>query len=173
MLALERDQLVERIERLTLDAAGVIEGAGLELLVDALGDALGALVAVCDGIAHEPALRVEQNEVDAPGVDADSRGDLARIPASLEARKNALPQHLDVPAVMPCAAQLLVVEAVELLEDHTPVLDVPEHVAPARRADIYGQMVIRHRWLLCVCLGIFDLHDVHDVRAGMRLARDS
>ena len=144
MLVFQRDQLVDCVERLALYAAGVVDLLRVHGSVHALGHALGARVAIGHRVAHERALLVEEDEIDAPGVDADGLGDLARVLAGAHAGQDALKQPLDVPAVVAVHALLRVVEAVYLLEHYLAVLEMPKHVAPGRGSDVYGQMVAGH-----------------------------
>ena len=132
MLARERRKLIDRVERLALDARDAIEPLQADARIDVGGDVVGSRIAIRHRVPDEPALRVDQDEVDAPGVDADRLGDLAGFAAFLQADQDVLPDHVDIPAIVPAAAHLRVVEAVHLLElDDAVAVHTTEHVAPA------------------------------------------
>ena len=137
VLLAEGHELVDRVERLTLDARAPVQLLGGDGDVDELGDALRASIAIRDGVADELALAVEQHEVAAPGVDADGqRRCPRRRVAGPESRDDLVCQRLDVPAVVTVHAPLAVDEAVHLLEAHLSAIEPTEQNASARRPDI-------------------------------------
>jgi hypothetical protein len=142
VLALQSHELVEGVEGLALDAAGAVEGARLHDAVEAFGHAFGAGVAVGHRVAYERARAVDEDEVDAPGVDAHGFGHHAAALAGAQAFQDALVERFDVPAVVAVAADLDVVEAVDLFQMDDAVFDVADDVPPARGADVDGQMVV-------------------------------
>ena len=76
----QRRQLIRRVEGLVLDArAGVMLGKGQPGGGQCVAHALGALVAVGDGIAQALAVLVQQHKVHGPGVNADGGGGVARV----------------------------------------------------------------------------------------------
>ena len=66
-----RAELEHRVDRHQLDAGAVVELAGGDARENAVRRAHPAAVAVVDGVLHQPPLRVDQSEVDPPGVDRD------------------------------------------------------------------------------------------------------
>ena len=132
MLARERRKLVDRVKCLALDARDAIEPLQADARIDIGGDIAGTCVAIRHRVADKPALRIDQDEVHTPGVDADRLGDLAGFAAFLQADQDVFPDHVDIPAIVPAAAHLHVVEAVHLLElDDAVSVHATEHVAPA------------------------------------------
>ena len=102
---------------------------------------VGALVAVGDGIADRQPAAVDQNEIDAPRVDAYGLGDFPDVGRRFAAHEHVPRQRLDIPAVVAVFDDLRVVETVYLFESYLAVLDPTEDVAPRRRSDIYRQML--------------------------------
>ena len=130
MLLLERRELVDRVEDRLLDAA-----AGIQLLerdhgIDILRHSVRALVPVGDGVADRQPASIDENEVHAPCVDADSLRRLARIRRRLAAGEHMTRQRLDVPAVVPVPHNLRIVEAVYLLQLDFAILHPAENVPP-------------------------------------------
>jgi hypothetical protein len=118
VLVLEGAELVGRVERLVLYARARVvlrEGQHARTL-KLLANALGARVAVANGLADAAVLGVEQDKVHAPGVDANGCGREALLVRGSEAVKDALPQGVDVPAQMPRALHKAVLKAVDLGE---------------------------------------------------------
>ena len=141
MLLLERGELVDGVEEHLLDAAAGIELVGGNRGVHERVRALRARVAVGHHIRAGQALLIKENEVHAPGIDADGDGDLADLLALGDALQHAAGERLVVPAVVAVLADLRVVEAVDLLEDHLPVFEVAEDVASRGRPDVDCEMV--------------------------------
>ena len=131
MLGGQRRQLVDRVERLALNARGTVQVLQADARVHVGGDVVRAGIAIRHRIADASTLSVDQDEIHAPGVDADRLGDLAGFAAFLQADQNVLPDHIDVPAIVPAAAHLHVVEAVHLLELDLSVDDASQDMAPA------------------------------------------
>ena len=76
----QRRQLVRGVEGLVLDArAGVMLGKGQPGGSQRVAHALGALIAVGDGIAQTLTVFVQQHKVHRPGVDAHGGGGVAGI----------------------------------------------------------------------------------------------
>ena len=132
MLARERRKLIDRVERLALDTRDAIEPLQADARIDIGGNIVGSRIAIRHRVADEPTLCIDQDEVDAPGVDADRLGDLAGFAAFLQTDQDVLPDHVDIPAIVPAAAHLHVVKAVHLLElDDAVAVHATKHVAPA------------------------------------------
>ncbi len=104
----------------------------------ALGDAVGAVVAVGDGFGEHHAVGVEQAVVDGPGVDPDARGAAEAPDEGLEADEDLLEQGGEVPAQVAVEAHGAVLEAVHRLQGDPAVDDAAGHHPPARRADVDG-----------------------------------
>ena len=147
VLFFERHQLVDRVERLVLDAgAGVVVGKGQAVfLFQRLADALGALVAVGDGVADALIVRIQQHKIDGPGVDADGRGGKTCVVCSLQAVDDLLREGVDVPAEVAVLAVDAVFEAVDLLQGDFSVLHGAYDVPPAGRADVDCQCTGLHK----------------------------
>ena len=85
VLVFQRRQLIRRVEGLVLDArAGVVLGKG-QPGGQCVAHALGALVAVGDGIAQTLAVFIQQHKVHGPGVNADGGGGVARVVGGFQA----------------------------------------------------------------------------------------
>ena len=118
VLALEGAELVGRVERLVLYARArvvVREGQHARAL-KLLAHALGARVAVANGLAKATVMGVKQHEVHAPGVNAYRGGRETLLVCGRQPVEDALPQRIDVPAQMAIAAEEAVLEAVDLGE---------------------------------------------------------
>ena len=161
---LEGHKLVDRIERLVLDAgAGIMLGKGQAvLLFKRLADALGALIAVGHGIADALPRLVQQNEIHRPGVNADGCGGKPGVVGSAQAVDDLSGQCVDVPAEVTVLALDAVLKAVDLLQDDPAVLHSADNVPPAGCADIDRQCTSLHSVLLlckmtvlftqCICI---------------------
>ena len=150
MFLLEGHKLVDRIERLVLDAgAGIMLGKGQAvLLFKRLTDALGALIAVGHGIADALPCLVQQNEIHRPGVNADGCGGKPGIVGSAQAVDDLPGQRVDVPAEVAVLAPDAVLKAVDLLQDDPAVLHGADNVPPAGCADVDRQCTSLHSVLL-------------------------
>ena len=137
----KRSQLVDGVEGLALNARGAIERIEAHGAVDLCGNRLRAGVAICHGVAHAVSARIDQHEIDAPGVDADRCGNFARGGAFLEANQDVFPNHINIPAIMAATAHLGVIETVHLFEHDFSVFDMAKHVAPARRPNVNCQVI--------------------------------
>lgn len=137
MLVFKGEQLIERVERLTLNAGTGIDLGRIHNLVGNSVDAVSAGIAVGDRIANDLVVLVEQHEVNAPGIDTDGgRGLSGLILNGAQTCDNMVEQSLNVPAVVAVYALLLVIEAVDLLIGHLTVLDPASKNATARGTDI-------------------------------------
>ena len=74
MLVFKGEQLIERVERLTLNAGTGIDLSRIHNLVGNFVDAVRAGITVGDRIANDLVVLVEQHEVNAPGIDTDRAG---------------------------------------------------------------------------------------------------
>jgi hypothetical protein len=118
VLLLEGVELEERVELHELDAGGSEDLVAGEFGEDFFEVAIGAGVAVVDGVCEELAAVVEEAEVDAPGVDADAVEGLALELAGggAEAGLDVLPEGQQVPLEGALKAAVVGGEAVELME---------------------------------------------------------
>ena len=141
MLLLERPELVDGVVGGLLQTDAPVEvGEGDDVALDLRVGAGRARVAVGHGVADALAPLVQEHEVDAPGVDADG-GDLGLLHRRVDALLDRLDERVDVPAVVPAAADLRVVETIDLLEGDLAVLHPTDDVPAAGRADVYGKKV--------------------------------
>ena len=137
MLVLEGEQLIERVERLTLNAGAGIDLGRIHNLVGNFVDAVSAGIAVGDRITDDLVVLIEQHEINTPGIDSDGGRSLSGlILDGAQACDNMVEQSLNVPAVVAVYALLLVIEAVDLLVGHLAVLDPAGKNATARGTDI-------------------------------------
>ena len=137
MLVLKGEQLIERVERLTLNAGTGIDLGRIHNLVGNFVDAVSAGIAVGNRIADDLVVLVEQHEINAPGINTDGGRSLSSlILDGAQACDNMVEQSLNVPAVVTVYALLLVIEAVDLLVGHLAVLDPASKNATARGTDI-------------------------------------
>jgi hypothetical protein len=118
VLLLEGVELEEGVELHELDAGGCEDLVAGEFGEDFFEVAIGAGVAVVDGVCEELAAVVEEAEVDAPGVDADAVEGLALELAGggAEAGLDVLPEGEEVPLEGSLEAAVVGGEAVELME---------------------------------------------------------
>ena len=141
VLLLEGGELIDGVEEHLLDSAARVELVGGDRRVHERVRALRAFIAVGHHVGAGQALLVKENEVDAPGIDADRGGDFADLLALGDALQHAARECLVVPAVVSVLADLRVVEAENLFEDHLPVFEMAEDVASRGRSDVDCEMV--------------------------------
>ena len=110
--------------------------------------ALGALIAVGDGVAQTLAVLVQQHKVHRPGVNADGGGGVARVVGGFQAVENLPRQGFDVPAKVTVLAVHAVFKAVDLPQYQLALLHRAHDVPPAGRADIHCQSTGLHNSLL-------------------------
>ena len=114
ILRLLRQQLVDSVELLVLDA-----GAPVQLLTrHGACDLVCPAVPVCHGRCQQSVLGVEQHVVHRPGVD----GDVVRSSGLPQSCHHFAVEHLDVPAQVTVDDALGVLEAVDDLGDDASVL---------------------------------------------------
>ncbi len=143
MLALERQQLIDGVERLTLNARAAIYLIGRNDSVGHSVHAAGALVAVGYGIAEHVVFGIEQHEVDRPGVDTHGFGRIACFFAFCQAGNGFAEQHIHVPAVVTAGAFLDIVEAMDLGKlDGSLRGNLADYHAAGRGADIDGGIAV-------------------------------
>ena len=133
----EREQLVDSVERLALDAGSRVYLARGHERVGDLIHPLGAVIAVGNRVANECTRLIEQGKVDCPRVDADRGGnDAGLLTCRFEALDHLRKKLFDIPAVVSVHALLGVIEAVYLPQVHEAVVQPPHEHAPARCTDI-------------------------------------
>ena len=72
MFLFDRHELVDRIENLFLDAVASVEFRFADDLIDIGVNALRAAVAISNRVAEDFVVLVEQDEINAPRVNADT-----------------------------------------------------------------------------------------------------
>ena len=144
VVALQGEQLVERVERLALDARALVDLRGVHDGIRQRVDALRAFVAVRHRVADELLLRIEQHKIHAPGVDAERFRLEACLACGSKSCHHFVKEHLDVPAIVTVDAFLDVVEAVNFGElDVAGFVDPADNHAPRRCSDIDGGVTVR------------------------------
>ena len=142
MLALHGDELADRVERLAGEPRLLVKFGGRDDLVDHVVGTGRAAVAVTDRLADRLARLVHEDEIDAPRVDADGRGNFAKFLALFQAREDGGEKRLDIPAERSVRVRLHAVrEAEDLLQNELAVLYGAEDVASRGRADVDREMV--------------------------------
>ena len=148
MLLLERPELVDGIEARLLDAGARIElRKGKHLLLDLRIRARSARVAIGDGVGAALALLVQEDEVDAPRVDAD-RLDRALRKSHVDPRFHRSDETVQVPAVVAVPTHLGILKAEDLFEDDLTVLDAAEDVPARRRANVNRKIILHHALII-------------------------
>lgn len=143
MLTLERQQLIDGIERLALNARAAIYLIGRNDSICYGIHAAGALIAVGNRIAEHVVFGVEQHEVNRPGIDAHGFGRIACFFAFSQAGNGFAEQHIHVPAVVTAGAFLDVVEAMDLGKlDGALRGNLADYHAAGRSADIDGGIAV-------------------------------
>ncbi len=134
-------KLVNGVEGLTLDAAGAVEVFQADTTIDLRHHRSRAGVAIGHGIADAIAVRIDEHEVDAPGIDANGLGNLARLRALLQTDEHVFPDHIDIPTIVPATADLHVVESMHLFKLDAAVVHASEHMAAAGGSDVDSKIV--------------------------------
>ena len=143
MLTLERQQLIDGIERLALNTRAAIHLIRRNDSICHGVHAAGALIAVGYRITEHVVFGIEQHEVDRPGVDTHGFGRIACFFAFCQARNGFAEQHIHVPAVVTAGAFLDVVEAMDLGKlDGSPRSNLADYHAAGRGADIDGGIAV-------------------------------
>ena len=143
MLALERQQLIDGVERLALNARAAIY---LIRRNDSVGHGIhttGALVAVGYRITEHVVFGIEQHEVNRPGVDTHGFRCVACFFAFRQAGNGFAEQHIHVPTVVTARTLLDVVEAMDLGKfDGSLRSDLTDYHTAGRGADIDGGIAV-------------------------------
>ena len=95
--------MINGVEELLLDAIAPVELRFRDDLVDFFIHALCAAITVGDSIAEHIAVGIEQDEVDAPGVDTDTLGDAVELLALAQALHDLMEKMIEIPAQMAIA----------------------------------------------------------------------
>ena len=125
-----------------MHAGGSVEIGFGDALEEALGNAVGARVAVVGGIVEQAAAAIEEGEVHAPGVDGDSCGRFGEARAELdEAVLDLRPDAQRVPVEAAVQADAGVGKTMQLVEGEAAAIPVADHQAAAGCAEIDGDEV--------------------------------
>ena len=130
-------ELIDRIEGLEGNAGFLKEFLFGEDLLDFLAPRLAGSVAVRIGVAKFLAVFIEEDVVDAPGVDADARRGFAELFGFLEGDDDLLEKAVDVPIEFVIARALRVIgKTVDFLHVELPSLLAGENRPAAGSADV-------------------------------------
>ena len=150
LLLLQGDQLIDRIEADLLDPGPLVEFFLRDEHLCFFGDPVCPAVPVGNRIGQHLFVLIQQHIVHAPGIDRDGGWDLSKFPAVLQSLQDSLSDVVHVPADMAVSHDLAVVKPSDLFQDHLPILQMSQDVAPAGRSDVNGKIIVLHvSALLC------------------------
>ena len=141
MFALQPGHLIDRVEDGLLDARARVVLGERQNLLDLRVHSVRTRIAVGHHVGTGLERFVQQDEIDAPRVDADRRGNLAGGGAGLETGDDVARQRLVVPAVVPVLTDLGIVETIDFLQHDPAVFKMAEDVASRGRADVDCEMI--------------------------------
>ena len=142
VLALQGQELIDGVEGLALDARAAVELFGAHDGVGHLEHALSALVAIGHGVAHQVVVSIQQDEIDAPGVDADGFRREPRLLAQGKPAHELAVEQVDVPAIVAAPAHLAVVESVHLFQMDAAVFHKAHHHAARGGSDVHRRIAV-------------------------------
>ena len=134
-------ELIERVERLELDARVPVEPREADFAVYLRDNRFGAAVTV--GVAgHDLRIAAQQHIVHAPCVDGEALDALKPRLGFLDSRFDVEQQGFDIPGQMSVPLRHAVGETVDLLGFEFAVLHPADDVPPAGRANVDGKIVV-------------------------------
>ena len=129
---MEGKELEQRVDLQKLRARLAVERFPVHRLKRLGEDAVGAAVAVVHRVGEQPAVFVEQAEIDAPGVE----GDAVEISRLLDPYPNLAHQLAEIPTEMAVPFGGVVLKAVQLLPGERAVIVNAADGAAARAAKV-------------------------------------
>ncbi len=132
-------QLINRVEGLRLGAGAAVLLLGGEDFCGRLPDAVGSAVPVGYRVADRPALPVDKDKINAPGVDPDKVGCTVQLCRPAKPLQNLPREVVQIPAEVPILLLHPVFKPIYLPELKPAALHPAQDVPAAGRADINGQ----------------------------------
>ena len=111
-------------------------------LINFLIHALCTSVAISNRIADDLAGLIEEDKINAPGIDADALGNAVKVLTLLKPFDDLLKEMLKIPAKMTVLFYKLILEAVNFLYANLSFINPAKDMTTARSADIYRQIIL-------------------------------
>src|SRR5579885_75506 len=131
LLPFMRVQLEERVEGQQLDTGAPVKRLAGNARKDLLHHAIGAAVAILEGLAKQEARGIDQAIIDAPGIHADAVQRSSELPGLAQPDQRFVPQTQHIPEAMPAQQHRPIGEAMRFLQVKRLPIEARQQHSPA------------------------------------------
>ena len=143
-----RHELIDGIKELLLNPIAAIQLALANHPVDFLVHTTGSAVTISDGIAEQFSLLIQQDEINAPGINGKACRNAVQLPALLYACLYFAEQMFNIPAKMAIFLDQLIFKAIDFFNAYLAVFQPAQNMPPAGGTDINGQIILTLRHVI-------------------------
>ena len=144
LLFLHREQLINGVENLFLNAGARVELLFGEKLPQVLVHPCRAVIAIGHSVAEAVSVLIQKHEINAPGIHAHTRRNLADLGTAAQSCLDLGKQRVRIPAATSVFLLRPIGEAPDLFQAKLAVLHPAKLHFPAGRSDINGQIICFH-----------------------------